>query len=62
MSIRFRDNHLGISILKVCAEQVEFFEWSMCFFIWFGVVVASHTFFFNVIKKVLVSMCFREIP
>jgi len=34
----------------------------MALFTHFGVVVASHTFLFNIIKKVLVSMRFRKIP
>jgi hypothetical protein len=62
MNMRVGYDHLGICILEVHVKQVELFEWSMSFFIWFGVVVASHTFLFNVIEKVLVSMCFREIP
>jgi len=60
--MRLGYDHLGIRILEVCVKQVEFFEWSMSFFIWFGVVVTSHAFLFNVIEKVLVSMRFREIP
>ena len=34
----------------------------MALFTHFGVVVVSHTFLFNIIKKVLVSMHFRKIP
>ena len=59
---KVRNYHLRISILEVCVEQIEFFEWPMCFFIWLGVVVASRAFLFNVIEKVFVSMCFREVP
>ena len=62
MNMRLGYDHLGICILEVRVKQVEFFEWLMSFFIWFGVVVASDTFFFNVIKNVPVSVRFREIP
>ena len=34
----------------------------MRFFIWFGIVISGDAFLFDVIKKVLVSVRFREIP
>jgi hypothetical protein len=60
--MQIKATYLRSDVFEVRVTAIKFLEWSIHLLAWLRVVVPSRTFHPYILKHVLMSVCFREVP